>query len=159
MIRIKLASAISHRRTGRKLLAAYAVLRGRPVIYGAKIRGTIELQRGAGAVISDNEFTRYHGSVTLGLDACSHSRILSNAFLGSADSTDSGATSDLWLDFGADLLPTPPYEPCQTAKGWGECVLANGHETWESGIVGAQPFTAHVDRRGQSWGVSTNGGS
>ncbi|MFC0626133.1 hypothetical protein [Kribbella deserti] len=44
---------------------------------------------------------------------------------------------------------------CQSAKGWGECVLADGHETRQSQVVGGQPTTTHVDRWGQHWGVGT----
>lgn len=51
------------------------------------------------------------------------------------------------------------YEPCQTARGWGECVLANGHETRPSQHVGGTPVTAHLDRHGLSWGVASTGAS
>lgn len=49
------------------------------------------------------------------------------------------------------------YEPCKSAKGWGECVLADGHETRESDVVGGRPTTSHVDRNGQHWGVTAGG--
>lgn len=67
-------------------------------------------------------------------------------------------TSDPTLARGCGR-PAAVFAPCQTAKEWGECVLANGHETWESGDVGWKPMTAHVDRHGQHWGVYANGGN
>lgn len=54
----------------------------------------------------------------------------------------------------ADHMPVPEYKPCSSAHGWGECVLADGHETRESEVVGGRPATSHVDRWGRSWGVA-----
>lgn len=49
------------------------------------------------------------------------------------------------------------YAPCQTAKAWGECVLADGHETREQSEVGAVPMENHIDRWGRIWGVAQRG--
>lgn len=48
---------------------------------------------------------------------------------------------------------TDPAGGCSTARGWGECVLADGHETREQEDVGSTPCTTHVDRWGRHWGV------
>ena len=48
-----------------------------------------------------------------------------------------------------------PYSACSTAQGWGECVLADGHEDHEFGEVGQGPVATHVDRWGRHWGVGT----
>ncbi len=53
----------------------------------------------------------------------------------------------------------PAYPPCSTAKGWGECVLADGHEHRETEhrTESGEPVLvqwAHIDRYGHHWGVS-----
>jgi len=44
-------------------------------------------------------------------------------------------------------------KPCRSAGEWGECVLADGHETREPEHVGEAPCSTHVDRWGRHWGV------
>lgn len=49
------------------------------------------------------------------------------------------------------------YDRCTSANGFGECVLADGHETHQFSQVGSKPVTSHIDRWGQHWGVMHNG--
>lgn len=49
-----------------------------------------------------------------------------------------------------------PYTLCTSAHEWGECVLADGHETYTEG-PGEQPTTSHINRWGRSWGVAQGG--
>lgn len=46
---------------------------------------------------------------------------------------------------------------CIHGNEHGECVLADGHATRQSESVGAQPESAHVNRWGQRWGVTSGG--
>lgn len=67
-------------------------------------------------------------------------------------------TSDPALAYGCTEVRTATaFDRCQTAKGWGECVLADGHETREQSEVGARPMENHVDRWGRIWGVAQGG--
>lgn len=52
----------------------------------------------------------------------------------------------------------PTYPPCSTSEGWGECVLADGHDDRESEHRTESDESVpvqweHIDRYGHHWGV------
>jgi len=49
------------------------------------------------------------------------------------------------------------FELCEYGNKAGECVLADGHETYESGDITWRPETLHVDRHGKRWGLAKAG--
>lgn len=60
-------------------------------------------------------------------------------------------TGPLQVDVTVHLLS---FELCEHGNKHGECVLANGHETYETANIGDRPETCHIDRNGKRWGVS-----
>jgi len=49
------------------------------------------------------------------------------------------------------------FELCEHGNKFGECVLADGHETYQSADIGRQPETMHIDRNGGRWNVAAGG--
>lgn len=60
--------------------------------------------------------------------------------------------------FGIEVDPdSTVFAACVHGNEHGECVLADGHATRQSESVGAQPESAHINRWGQRWGVTSGG--
>lgn len=60
----------------------------------------------------------------------------------------------VWMTKERTGIKIPEIKPCWINEKWGECVLADGHETMQTENIGDSPETEHIDRWGKRWGVA-----